>query len=88
MRSPFQSHCDVTPVSKDFEVTAGTTPKIQNYVWRLTLDARQQGIDVLPNIMIARAFPKRFGMLIIVTQCVMSNFLQISWIEFHFDLAT
>src|ERR1700676_4123040 len=68
MRGAFQAYRDVAQFGKHFEVAAGPAAEIQYRIRRFTLDALQQGRDVLADVVVARAFPEIFGALVVVTE--------------------
>ena len=50
---------------------------------RFALDVLQQRLDVLADVVIARAFPELFGMQIVMLQREEGDFFQILRIQFH-----
>src|ERR1700720_2083756 len=83
MRGAFQTDCDVTLFGKYLEVAPWSAAKIEYRERRLTHDMPQQRLNVLADVVIARAFPELFGMLIIVLQREVGDFLQVLRIQFH-----
>jgi len=47
----------------------------------------QHCCDVLRNVMLARAFPERFGALVVMIQGAVCDFFQISLFQIHLDMA-
>src|SRR6516165_11222893 len=83
MWGAIQPYRDVTELGKHLEVAAGPAAKIQYRIRRLTLDALQQRSDVLVDVVIARAFPEIFGVLVVVTQREISDLCQVFRFQFH-----
>src|SRR6516162_5054468 len=83
LRGAFQAYCDVAEFGKDLKVTPRPAAKIKYRIRRLTLDALQQRSDVLVDVVIARAFPKIFGVLVVVTQREITDLCQVFRIQFH-----
>src|SRR5437868_10374994 len=55
-------------LSESSQVAAGPAAQVENREWRLALDASQQGLDILADVVIARAFPERVGAFLIVVE--------------------
>src|SRR5437588_975317 len=83
MFGAFQTYCDVTEFSKYLEVAAGPTAKIYYRIRRFALDGLQQGSNVLADVVIARAFPEIFGVLVVVSQREVSDLFQVSRLQSH-----
>src|SRR6266550_5932645 len=50
------------------QVAAGPAAQVEDREWRLAFDRSQQGLDVLADIVIARAFPECVGAFLIVVE--------------------
>ena len=59
---------DVAPRDERFQVAARSTPEIKDGEWRDGLDVTQQGVDVLTDVMIARAFAKANGGFVVMRE--------------------
>ena len=55
-------------LGKSSQVAAGPAAQVENRERRLALDASQQGVDILADVVIARAFPERVGAFLIVIE--------------------
>jgi len=66
-----------------FEVASRPAAKIEYRERRVTLDGLQQRLDVLVDVVIARAFPEIFGMLVVMFQREVGDFFQVLRIQFH-----
>src|ERR1700737_1012699 len=82
-RDAFQTDCDVTLFGKHLEVASWSAAKIEYRERRLTLDMPQQRLNVLADVVIARAFPEFFGTLIVVLQREAGDFLQVLRMQLH-----
>src|SRR5258708_6455875 len=58
----------MTQLGQGSEVAAGSAAEVENRERRLALDGSQQGLDVLADVVIARAFPERVGAFVIVVE--------------------
>src|ERR1700720_171907 len=83
MRGAFQTDCDVTLFGKRLEVASWSAAKIEDRERRLALDMPQQRVNVLADVVIARAFPEFFGTLIVVLQREAGGFFQVLRMQFH-----
>ena len=70
-------HGFVPQGSKVTEIAPGSATEIEYRERRLTLDMPQQRLNVLADVVIVRAFPEFFGMLIVVLQREAADFLQV-----------
>src|SRR5687767_4484015 len=75
MRGAFQTDRDVTEFGKHLQIAPRPAAKIEYCETRPTRDVLQHRRDVLPDIMIARAFPEIFGTLVIMSQREVGDFL-------------
>ena len=57
--------------------------KIEYREQRLTLDGLQQRLDVLADVVVARAFPEIFGTLVVMFQHQVGDFFQVLQIQSH-----
>jgi hypothetical protein len=83
MHRAFQTDGDVTLFRKHFEVAPWSAAKVKYRKWRLSVDILQQRLNVLADVVIARAFPEFFGTLIVVLKRAMGECFQVLWIQFH-----
>jgi len=56
-----------------------STAEIEYGERRFIVDVFQQRIDVLADIVIARALPEFFSMLVVMFQREIGDFFQVSW---------
>ena len=63
-----------------FQVAPRSAAKIQDAKGRLGLNVLQQGSDVLADVVVARALPKRFGAPVVMRQSTLYYGLQLFWI--------
>jgi hypothetical protein len=75
-RGAFQTHGEVTEFGKHLEVASRPAAKIEYCERRITLDVLQQRLDVLADVVIARAFPEFFGTLVVMFQREVGDFSQ------------
>ena len=75
MHGAFQTNGDVTLFGKHFEVAPWSAAKIEYRERRLTVNMLQQHINVLADVVIARAFPEFFGTLVVVLKREVGDFL-------------
>jgi hypothetical protein len=80
----FEADCNVTAVDERLEVAAGAASKIQDCERRLALDVLQQRVDILADVMAARAVPETVRVAVIVVQRARGNSVQVVWLEFLF----
>src|SRR5208282_6204608 len=67
---------------KHLEVAPGPTAKIKYRKRWFTLYRLQQRLDVLADVVIACAFPERFGTLVVMFQRELDEFFQILRMQF------
>src|SRR6516165_89922 len=67
-RASCQTCCNVAGCSKDLKVTPRPAAKIESGERPFTLDVLQHRCDVLANVVIASAFPKILGILVVTVQ--------------------
>jgi hypothetical protein len=70
---------------KDFEITPWPAAKIKQCERSFTSDVLKHCRCVLCNIMLARAFPERFGALVVMVQGAVCDVFQISLIQILLD---
>ena len=73
----------MTLFGKHLEVAPWSAAKIEYRERRLTFDLLQQHLNVLADVVIARAFPEFFGTLIVVLEREAGDFLQVLRMQFH-----
>src|SRR6202022_4257806 len=83
MHGAFQTDRDVPLFGKHLEVAPWSAAKIEYRERRLTLDMLHQRLNVLADVVIARAFPEFFGTLIVVLKREVGDFLQVLRMQFH-----
>src|SRR5450631_647411 len=83
MHGAFQTDSDVTLFRKHLEVAPWSAAKVEYRKWRLGMDMLQQCLNVLADVVIARAFPEFFGTLIVVLKRTMGEFFQVLRMQFH-----
>src|SRR5260370_19996155 len=66
-RGAFQTYRDVAEFGKGLEVTPGPAAKIEYRETPFTLDVSQHRRDVLADVVIARALPEIFCMLVVMS---------------------
>src|SRR3989440_3632421 len=76
-RGAFQTYRDVAEFGKGLEVTPGPAAKIEYRETPFTLDVSQHRRDVLADVVMPRALPEIFGMLVIMFQREVGNFFHV-----------
>src|SRR5260370_33769087 len=82
-RGTFQADREVAEFDEHLEVAARPTTKIQYRERRFTLDGSQERLDVLTDVMIARAFPELLGIPVVIFEREIRAFSQGFRIQFH-----
>src|SRR5437899_11822756 len=59
----FEPDGEMAELCERREVAAGTAAEIENAKWGRGVDVRKQRIDILPDVVAARAFTERVGAL-------------------------
>src|SRR5271169_3830588 len=83
MLGAFQTDRVMALFDERFEVAPRPAAKVEYCKRRFALDVLQQRLDVLANVVIARAFPELFGTQVVMLQREEGDFFQILWIQFH-----
>src|SRR5450631_3342666 len=83
MHGAFQTDGDVTLFRKHLEIAPWSAAKVEYRKWRLSVDILQQRLNVLADVVIARAFPEFFGTLIVVLKRAMGECFQVLGLQFH-----
>src|SRR5687767_7757825 len=75
--SAFETYRHMATRDKRFQVTPRAATEVEDSERRFALDVTQQCVDVLTDIVIASAFAKALGVLVVVSQCLRRNRFQI-----------